>query len=498
MTSLGRRPRPGDRLELSIEELTAEGLGSGTVIAGEASGQTRRYRLEVPGALPGERVQVVCGPRRGRQMTARLEHILEARADRVLPRCRHHARAGSPLLGCGGCSLQSLSYPSQLRLKHERVCRLIAGVGLDPQIVAPPLAQAEPWFHRNKMEYTFHPPREGGVVLGLHPAGSRQVLQLAECFLLSPFASSLLQIVADWANELGLTAYWPRRNSGFLRTFTIREGKRTAERLVDLTTSADEMVEARNGPLPALEIARSLCVLLERAGEGPESRITSFYWTRQVARAGEATRFEATLLRGSPVLHEVLRLPAEHLLSFEIHPRAFFQPVSAQAEQLYAQVLRAAELGAGRDKLDAFDLYCGTGTIALCLAPFCRQVTGVELQADAVENARRNALRNGIENVRFIAGDVGAVLARGEALSPGERPDLVVVDPPRSGLAAPALAHVRAIGAARLVYVSCNPEALARDLLELARYGYAARQIQPVDMFPHTAHIECVAQLLRD
>ncbi|MFU8805661.1 MAG: class I SAM-dependent RNA methyltransferase, partial [Bradymonadaceae bacterium] len=183
-------------------------------------------------------------------------------------------------------------------------------------------------------------------------------------------------------------------------------------------------------------------------------------------------------------------------LRFEIHPRAFFQPNSAQAEVLYSTVLKKSGLKASAKVGKLLDLYCGTGTIGLCLAPFADRVFGIELQPDAVENARKNARDNGIENIDFFVGDVGKVLESEEFRSAvGDGVDVVIVDPPRSGLFPGAVEQIKAIAAPTLVYVSCNPAALARDLADLKESGYELRSIQPVDMFPQTYHIENVALL---
>jgi 23S rRNA (uracil1939-C5)-methyltransferase len=196
---------------------------------------------------------------------------------------------------------------------------------------------------------------------------------------------------------------------------------------------------------------------------------------------------------GAPVLHEVLKLPMGQALRFEIHPRAFFQPNTLQAEVLYAKVVEAAQLDGGSQRV--LDLYCGTGTIGLCLSPYCASVTGVELVADAVDNARRNASHNGLSNVTFHAGDAGDVLSGALA---GQTFDLVVVDPPRSGLKTSALEQLAALGIPRLVYVSCSPASLARDLRLLLGRGYVLDgPLEPVDMFPHTPHVETVARLVR-
>ncbi len=254
--------------------------------------------------------------------------------------------------------------------------------------------------------------------------------------------------------------------------------------MVELTTTADQTTSMDGVEVQAADVGRAFGEWLQ----AQDIAVTTGYWTQHLARRGVRTTITEHHLFGKPLLNEELRLSGR-TLRFEIHPRAFFQPNTRGAERLYDTVAEAAELLGGETVLD---LYCGTGTIGLCLAHRAERVVGIELVESAVENARRNAAHNGIDNVTFLAGDVGKVLAN-EALSG----DVVVVDPPRSGLMPAARMLIQRLEASRLVYVSCNPEALARDLVALHAAGWTTQSIRPVDMFPHTAHIECVATLTR-
>lgn len=503
---LPRKPWRGLELSLQIEGLTAK--GQGMVLLEVAIGPQkvlRRYRVEVRGTLPGERVRVwVEGLRRG-VISARVVEVETPSPLRQKPRCKHF---GSPSAdghprGCGGCTLQSLPYARQLDLKRDHVRQFFTAARLDGELVREVRGMETPWYYRNKMEYSFAKTRERPFALGLHPPGyHREVIALEECFLLSPFAAAFLPRAAAFFAERHLPPYEHRDDKGFLRTLTLREGKRTGERMVVLTTAEGAEVIARGESVDAHGMARDFAATAREIASELGEQLSSIIWTQQRTRRGEPTRFIETQLYGKDVLHEELQIAAgpsvaAQTLRFEIHPRAFFQPNSSQAEVLYGEVLRAAGVSeAAPRSLRALDLYCGTGTIALCLAPYCQQVLGVELSAEAVDNAGRNALFNNIDNARFFAGDAGQLL-EGELAAERGKVDVVVVDPPRSGLAPAALTHLSRVGAKRLVYVSCNPEALARDLLALRRKGYEARSVQPVDMFPHTAHIENVALLER-
>jgi 23S rRNA (uracil1939-C5)-methyltransferase len=278
-----------------------------------------------------------------------------------------------------------------------------------------------------------------------------------------------------------------------LETLTIREGKRTGERLVELVTSDVQRCRYRGE-----EVEVSVVVADFRQtvlAIGPEVGVDALYWTRRCAARGQRTRYESTLLDGSPVLRERLEIADGRSLRFEIHPRAFFQPNTLQAEVLYSEVIEASGLKSRRVGR-VLDLYCGTGTIGLCLAHRADQVVGIELVAEAVENARRNAALNGIDNVVFHQGDVAQVL-ESEGLVDAGAVDLLVVDPPRNGLTPAALELVAKLDVPRVVYVSCTPRSLARDLSVLCRHGYRLRRVRPVDMFPHTWHVETVAVLDR-
>ena len=241
--------------------------------------------------------------------------------------------------------------------------------------------------------------------------------------------------------------------------------------------------------VPARQIASAFSEFIANYGE-----VTSWHWTRHHAAKGMRTRFETIHLGGKRALHEELHIFGRPPLRFEVHPRAFFQPNTFQAEMLYGEVHRAAiaDGPVGR----ALDLYCGTGTIGLSLAHVAKEIVGIELNADAVENAKKNAADNAIENATFHAGDAAVVLAE-LGLGQDESVDLVVVDPPRNGLSEAAVEQVVSVGAPAVVYVSCNPKSLARDLGLFDLHGYRAESVQPVDMFPHTFHIENVVRLER-
>lgn len=505
---LERIPRPGERVEMRIEALDVrggEGIARWPVWLGPQR-DVRELTVRVRGALPGERVVMRVESARRGEVCGGIETLLEASPQRIEPRCRHAGRREEVGKGCGGCTLQALPYAAQLAHKQALVEAQLASAGIDAA-VRPIIPQVggEPWFYRNKMEFGFGRDREGRYALGLHPTGYRhEVLRLEECWLESREAVALLHAAREHAESAAYEPYLPRDGSGWLRTMTVREGKRTGERMVILNTSDAAQVPSAAGPVAASQAVRALAQALLDAAQRGGFALDSVIHERQRTVRGERTTFAHETLHGRDVLTEALHLASpgggeqQQRLVFEVHPRAFFQPNTLQAEVLYGQVLAAALAGAQRPRL-ALDLYCGTGTIGLCLAPWLERVIGVELVPEAVENARRNASLNGLDGrIEWFAGDVRAVLSGALARVMAAREvDLVVVDPPRAGLMPEAVGHLEALGAPALVYVSCNPESLGRDLARLTRAGYAVDTVQPVDMFPQTGHVETVVRLTR-
>ncbi|MEZ4461490.1 MAG: 23S rRNA (uracil(1939)-C(5))-methyltransferase RlmD [bacterium] len=477
--ALPRGPRRADIFEVAVDTIDAEGFGLGhlSLLIGPQQ-QPREYRVLVRKGVPGDVVNAFVESCRSNRIEARIDGFVTPSPQRVTPRCPHFSVTAEPGAGCGGCTFQSLDYDQQLRSKHALVQRMLKVVNVDPALVQEVRGMDDPWYYRNKMEFSFADNGDD-VSLGLHPTGYKyDVLDLEACFLQGEWVAPFLGKIRDWARASGLKAYRHKDNTGWFRTLTVREGKRTGERLVELTTAPGG---DRAHALDFLRVVQEF-----EAEDG--TPFASVYWTQHVAIRGQRTRMESEVLAGTDFFREQMQLPGGSTLEFEVHPRAFFQPNTRQAEKLYALVVDRA----GLQGQTVMDLYCGTGTIGLFLSRFAKHVVGIEMQPDAVENARRNATSNGIENITFYTGDVGKVLEE-HAL----KADVVVVDPPRSGLMPQAREMVEATGASRMVYVSCNPASLARDLAAFHRSGWRTLSVEPVDMFPHTYHIENVALLER-
>jgi 23S rRNA (uracil1939-C5)-methyltransferase len=444
-----------EELELDVESLAFGGNGVA---------RHNGFVVFVRRGLPGDRVRArVTRVKRG-FAEAIATDVLSAGPQRVEAPCAHFPT-------CGGCRFQDLAYASQVAQKEAQVrdaLQRIAGIA-DPPLE--PIVPCEPdvFFYRNKMEYSFAPSEEGPV-LGLHKAGRwDEVIDIERCWLTTDLGNGIRNAVRDWAREEGLAAYSQADNSGYLRHLIVREGGNTGQVLVQLVTAPGEKFEQGY----FVDVLRKF----------PEVR--SVHWAVN-DRPAEVTNLPAELLWGDPAIEEELCG-----LRFRIRPNAFLQTNTVMAEKLYALARDAAQL---TGKETVWDLYCGIGTIGLSLAKEALTVWGIEVSEESVACALENAELNGITNAAFFAGNVGEVID--ELLDRSGAPDVVVVDPPRAGLAGKALRRLGGIGAPRIVYVSCNPTTLAGDLKTMReQYGYELLRATPVDMFPHTPHVETVALL---
>jgi 23S rRNA (uracil1939-C5)-methyltransferase len=444
------RPRRGDVLELSVDRLAYGGNG---VARRDEDG----YVVFVAGAVPGDRVRAEVGKAKKQYAEARTVEILEPSADR-LP-----AQADHP-----GAPWQVLPYALQLTTKQEQVEDALTRIGrLEGFELEPIVPAIEEWRYRNKLEYSFGASEDGELVCGFHAPGRfDRIVPIADCKLASARGNAVREQALAELRRQGLSAWDRRTQQGFLRNLVVREGRRTGELQVRLVTSpgkldADALIDAIDAD--------------------------HLFWT-QTAGLGESTQGgETTLLSGGPQLAERLGD-----LQFLISPEAFFQTNTEMAEVLYGH---AAELAGLRGSERVFDLYCGIGTIGLSLAARAREVVGVEIVEPAVADAIENARLNEITNASFYAGDIR--LAMRELVERAGKPDVAVIDPPRAGLSQKVVRRVIEAEPQRIVYVSCNPTTLAPNAAQLVEAGYALRTVRPVDMFPQTPHIECVALLER-
>jgi 23S rRNA (uracil1939-C5)-methyltransferase len=421
--------------------------------------------------LPGDAVRARITRLKPAYAEARLEAVEEPSSLRVTPPCPHVGR-------CGGCRIQDLDYASQCALKERQVRDALARIGGCTEFEIRPIRPApEPFHYRNKMEFSFHPGPDGVPILGLHERGTfDRVFALETCFLPSKLTLEVVRYTQQFALQHRWLAYHPSRHTGVVRFLTVRHLLQTDQCAIQLVAASEA--------IPAItEWARGL--------ERLSPAIRTITLGLNGSRANVASAEEERLLVGDGLVVE--RLLG---LEFEASASTFLQTNSRQAEALYAAALEAARLTGGETVLD---LYCGAGTLTLVLARAARAAVGVESVPEAVAGARRNAGRNHIGNVRFVAGEARRVLrewARGERPDPPS-PEVVVVDPPRAGLHPRVVARIAELLPRRVVYVSCNPATLARDLKDLGDRGYRLAEIEPFDLFPHTLHVECVARLER-
>jgi 23S rRNA (uracil1939-C5)-methyltransferase len=467
------RPTRGESLVLTIDDLA---------FGGEGVARADGYVVFVPGGVPGDRVRVRIEQARARYGRGTIEAVEQPSPHRTDAPCPYFGR-------CGGCRLQHVSYPAQLAFKSKQVADVLERLGdLGGFELRPIIGATDIYGYRNKMEFTvsrtaagrrgrFPEPGAGsakeGIVVGLHEFDRYDaVLDVARCLLQSDRMNALLGEVRTFFDERSLTAYDQDSGQGLLRFLMLREGRYTGEAMVNVVTASPAVAE--------------LAPLAERLrGSVPET--SSVVINVNPKKASVAVGVEEHLLGGRDHIRE--RIGG---LTFQISANSFFQTNSRQAECLFELVLNAAEL----DPADtAIDLYSGTGAISLLLARQCRWVYGIEVAQAAVDDAARNAAANEIGNCTFVAGEVRFALPT--LIAQGVTADVVVADPPRAGFHPKALQALTRLHPARIVYVSCNPSTLARDLAELVRGGYRLRWVQPVDMFPHTPHIEAIARLDR-
>jgi 23S rRNA (uracil1939-C5)-methyltransferase len=363
-----------------------------------------------------------------------------------------------------------LPYERQLEIKHEQVDEALRRIGhLDGYALEPIVPAEQQWRYRNKLEYSFGSDASGRLICGFHVSGRwDEIVEVSDCLLASEPANAVRERIVEWCREQGLTHFDRRTGEGLLRNLVVREGRRTGQFQARLVTSSGG------------ELDRAALV---RAAEP----IDGLLWTR-LDSVGETTQGgETEVIAGTNRLEEEIGG-----MRLQISPEAFFQTNTEMAERLYGLAIEYADLG-GVERV--YDLYCGIGTVGLLFAPRVAEVWGLEIVEDAVANAIANAKLNEISNARFFAGDVR--LAMRDLVSEAGRPDLAVVDPPRAGLSQKIVRRIIEAGPKRIVYVSCNPTTLAPNAAQLVEAGYTLRRVRPVDMFPQTPHIECVAELVR-
>ena len=423
----------------------------------------------VKGTVPGQTVKFVVSKKRSGNAIGRLKEVVEkSELEDVSPKCPHFEF-------CGGCSYQTMSYDNQLKLKKDTVKGILDNAINESYEFQGILQSPLQWEYRNKMEFSFGDEvKDGPLALGMHKRNSfHDIVTVDECQIVDSDYRKILDAVLEFCAGKELPFYKKLRHEGYLRHLLVRRTTVTKQLLVAVVTISDKKLEEKANwtelveILKNLDLSAKLCGVIHIINDGLADVVQSD---------------ETRILFGDEYIYEELLG-----LRFKISVFSFFQTNSLGAEVLYS---KAREYIGDTKDMTVFDLYSGTGTIAQIIAPVAKKVVGVEIVEEAVEAAKVNAGLNGLDNCEFIAGDVLKVIDEIE-----DKPDMIILDPPRDGINPKALQKIIDFGVNNLVYISCKPTSLARDLEMLQEQGYRVEKACAVDMFPNTVHVETVVLL---
>ena len=427
-----------------------------------------KYPIFIEGALKGEKVKVRIVKVNKNFAYGKLMEVLEASEERVNPPCAIYKR-------CGGCKLQHASYKAQLDFKWDRVKDCVSKIGkLDPSIVKYPLGMEEPWRYRNKVQLPIGL-INGEVKIGFFAPRSHDIIDMESCLIQDEIGDKVVKLTREWIEKFNIRPYnvdGEYDEKGIVRHIMIRRGFTTNEVMVVLVTNGEK--------LPHKE---EFVDLMVKNIPGIKSVIQNINSKKTNVILG----LESKTLWGEDTISDYIGD-----FRFNISPLSFFQVNPTQTEVLYGKALEYANLTGNEE---VFDAYCGTGTITLFLSQKAKKVYGVEIIPQAIDNAWINAKENKVENVEFFVGESEVVIP--DLINKGVKADVVVVDPPRKGCDKKLLDSITNIDAKKIVYVSCDPSTLGRDLQVLEENGYKTLEVQPVDMFPNTSHVENVAKLIK-
>ena len=478
---------PMTTVQIDISELTPSGL---------ALGRLEGLPVFVPGGVPGDRLLIRLTSQKKHHAFGQVLKVIKAGADRITPRC------GS-FPACGGCQWQMLSYPAQLRYKTKMVRDALARIGrLDARPVRETLGADGPWFYRNKVQYPLGQV-EGRLVMGYYQPQSHRIVDLAECYIQEKILTETARVCRRVLADFRLPIYDERTGYGLLRHLVLRSAVGTGEILLGLVTTRPkipreaELISALRGSIDKLLADPGLNSPADRHCEPTNNRHCeprrgeAIYYLAGIVQNLNPQRTNVIFGQRSRLLwgRDRLRERFAHL-DLSVSLTAFQQVNSEMAQKLYRTVEKAAAL---RGRETVLDLYSGIGLISLWLARRAGRIFGIEENAEAVRDAVQNARANRLDNCHFLAGPVEREIDR--LTRQKVRPDIVILDPPRVGASDKALAKIISLKAPKIIYVSCNPTTLARDLSRLARRGYYLESVQPLDMFPQTSHVETVAIL---
>ncbi|KKB74138.1 MULTISPECIES: 23S rRNA (uracil(1939)-C(5))-methyltransferase RlmD [Bacillus] len=443
--------------DVVFEDLTHEGAGVAKVDG---------FPVFVPNALPDEKAKI--------KVTRVKKGFAFGRLIDVKEESRFRTKAPCPIYKqCGGCQLQHINYEGQLLYKQKQVKDVLERIGkldLSRITVHPTLGMEDPWNYRNKAQVPVGE-REGGLVAGFYQQRSHEIIDMNKCLIQQSENDRVVQAIKEICNRYGIKAYDEERHKGWLRHIMVRYGAATGEMMVVFITKTNDFPHKN-------------AIMKEITASFPH--VKSIVQNINPKKTNVIFGDETTVIWGEEYIYDTIGG-----IKFAISARSFYQVNPEQTKVLYDKALEYAELNGEETVIDA---YCGIGTISLFLAKQAKKVYGVEIVPEAIEDAKRNAELNGIENAEFEVGEAEVVIPKW--YKEGIKADTLVVDPPRKGCDEALLRTIIEMKPKRVVYVSCNPGTLARDLRVLEDGGYATLEVQPVDMFPHTSHVECVAKLV--
>lgn len=441
----------GDIIEVRLENL-AHG--------GECVGRIEGLAVFVPEGLPGELVRVKVTERKRNFLRGKIEEVIESAPGRIIPECPVY-------LDCGGCHLQQMDYSLQLHHKREMVRSLLERIGgLDKPEIAPVIGSDYPYAYRNKAQFPLARNQKGEIVAGFYRQGTHEVVAHHDCLIQHPLINRVTNKTLLVLNEYPVSIYNEEKHQGLLRHLVVRAGVCTNQAILTFVTNGRDFPGKEAIATGIMEEVPELVGILQNINQ---KRINVIFGN------------ETHLIKGEEYYIDYIGN-----VKFAISPESFFQINTLQTQKLYDVIKNYAGLSGSETVLDA---YCGLGSISLYLADRAREINGIEVVEQAIEDARRNAELNGIENCQFRVGRVEQTLP--DLIAQGTAPDLLIFDPPRKGLAAEVIEAVLEEPINKIIYVSCNPATLARDLAQL-KEKYQIMAVQPVDMFPQTYHVECV------
>ena len=461
--------KKGNIIKLNIESLSFGGSGF-SKYEGAA--------VFVEKGLPGQEVEAFIFKKQKTYFKAKINNIIKESPHSINPKCSHFN-------DCGGCSFQNFDYSEQTKEKYQQVKDTLEHIGNFKDLKINPITKAKEQFnYRNKMEFTFsnnpwfekyNPKEKKDFCIGLHPKGRfDKIIDIQSCEIQSHIANQIINTVRDIAIELKIIPYDIKKHVGFLRQLVIRSADYNNETMVIIVTSKKD--HDKLSP-----IIKELSKIKE---------IKSIINNVNSRKADISYSEEQYILYGEDSITEKLGK-----YKFKISPDSFFQTNSKQAKKLYDIIKDEADLKG--DEI-VYDLYCGTGTIGIYLSDKAKKIFGFEIIHSAIDDAIINASNNNVKNALFFQGDIKDSLVNNKEMDIIEKPDISIIDPPRSGLHPKALKNIVDLDQKKIIYISCNPATQARDLKEIVGYGYKIKKIRPLDMFPHTPHIETVVTLVNE